>query len=292
MDLRCPYAMLPCSRPVVRLTRVDAIAGTAIEHWRNELAAWAIPDEVLQTLDGENPWALDPALFAPARPDPTRASEWTPPGLAAQRALEALPEQGSVLDVGCGGGAASIALSEQAGSMVGIDESAAMLEVFSAEAAARGLEHRTVLGRWPDVRATVSPTNVVLCHHVAYNVPDLDEFALALQSAATNRVVIELSPRHPQTRNAAVWQHFWGITRPSGPSAEDALAVLREVGIDATLERDDRVNDLRADRSPEQRAAQVARHCCLGPDRVADVMTFLAQHPPAQTPPVVIWWDV
>lgn len=279
--------MLPRCRLLVRLTSV-----TAIQQWRSELAAWAIPDEVLQTLDDENPWTLDPALFAPARFVPTESNGWSPPGLAARRALEALPEQGSVLDVGCGGGAASMALTKQAGSVVGVDESAGMLEVFSAEAEARGLEHRTVLGRWPDVRDAVSPTNVVVCHHVVYNVPDLGDFALALQSTATRRVVIELTPRHPQTRNAPVWQHFWGITRPSGPTAEDALAVLSEVGIGAKLERDDRINNLRADPSPEQRAAQIARNCCLGPDRLDDVMAFLAQHPPERTPPVVVWWDV
>lgn len=264
----------------------------AIQQWQSELAAWAIPDEVLRTLDDDNPWTLDPAMFAPAPSAGSPGSDWSPPGLAARRALEALPDRGSVLDVGCGGGAASMALAERAGSIVGVDESEGMLDVFSAAAEARGLEYRTVLGRWPDVRDAVSPTNVVICHHVVYNVPDLGEFALALQSAATRRVVIELTPRHPQTRHAAVWKHFWGITRPSGPTAEDALAVLHEVGINAELEHDDRINNLRADPSPEQRAAQIARHCCLGPDRLDDVMAFLSQHPPERTPPVVIWWDV
>ena len=68
----------------------------AAERWQAELAGWAIPDEILAQAP-ESPWGFPPELFA-APPDPID----TP---SRDRALEALPPGGSVLDVGCGGGA-------------------------------------------------------------------------------------------------------------------------------------------------------------------------------------------
>lgn len=260
---------------------------TAISRWTSALEAWAIPDEVLAQSAGADPWTLDSNLFRPAKRTGTPS-----PGLATRRAAEVIPHGGSVLDVGCGGGAAGLALAPPAASVTGIDESSAMLELFASIATERGLAHRTVEGRWPDVRDAVATFDVVVCNHVFYNVPDLDRFAVALSDAATGRVVVELTPAHPQTRNAAVWKHFWDLDRPMGPSSADALAVVRSAGIDATLEHDTQINTQRADPSPEQQAAQVARMCCLPPDRVPEVMAFLADHPPARTPPDVIWWDV
>ncbi len=260
---------------------------TALERWQAELGAWAIPAEILAKAEDNDPWQLDPSLFAPAGHRSVDA-----PGLAMRRSLEVLPPGGTVLDIGCGGGAAALALVPPAGTVIGIDESPGMLELFATSASARGVAHRTVLGRWPDTRAAVDTADVVVCHHVFYNVPDLADFGLALGDAATRRVVVELTPRHPQTRNQAVWDHFWGVARPAGPTSEDALAVLTEAGIDATLEHDPQINEQRAPQPPLAQAAQVARMCCLGPERLDEVAAFLAEHPPERTPPDVIWWDV
>ncbi|MEZ5226967.1 MAG: class I SAM-dependent methyltransferase [Acidimicrobiales bacterium] len=260
---------------------------SAMQRWRAALAAWAIPEEILERSKGQSPWELNPQLFTAARSDTP-----TPPGLATRRALEALPDGGSVLDIGCGGGAASLALAPPAARLVGIDESSGMLDRFATSARERGVTHSTVLGRWPDVSDAVERADVVVCHHVVYNVPDLGDFALALGHSARRRVVIELTPRHPQTRNGTVWRHFWGLDRPDGPTANDAHAVLLEAGIDATLEHDTQINAQRAPQSPRAQAEQVARMCCLGPERVDEVAAFLVEHPPERTPPDVIWWDV
>ncbi len=260
---------------------------TALDHWRAQLAGWAIPESIRQAAGDASPWRLDPALFrpaAPARPDDV--------GLATRRAAERLPAGGTVLDVGCGGGAAALALVPPAGRVVGVDESADMLEAFAQAAASRPVEHDTVLGRWPDVAASVGEADVVVAHHVVYNVADLDTFAHALTAHARYRVVLELTARHPQTRNAAAWRHFWDLDRPTGPSSSDALAVLEAAGIPAIREADTRPNRQRATPEPRAQATQVARLCCLPPDRLDEVMAFLAEHPPERTPPHVIWWDV
>ncbi|MDP9241458.1 MAG: SAM-dependent methyltransferase, partial [Actinomycetota bacterium] len=89
---------------------------SAADQWRDELASWAIPDEILAAAS-ESPWGFPVELFRvadavePSMPD-------TP---SRRRALEALPAGGSVLDVGCGGGAASLALAPPAGRLVGVD---------------------------------------------------------------------------------------------------------------------------------------------------------------------------
>jgi SAM-dependent methyltransferase len=195
---------------------------TAADRWRDELAAWAIPPEILAAAP-EPPWGFPVELF--------RADERAVDTPSRRRALEALPDGGSVLDVGCGGGVASFALVPPAARVTGVDSSPAMLEEYAATAARHGVAHDEVEGTWPDVADRVAPHDVVVCHHVVYNVPDLAAFAAALTAHARHRVVVECTARHPLTATGPLWSHFHGIERPSGPTAELALAVLSDAGI-------------------------------------------------------------
>ena len=65
----------------------------------------------------ESPWTFPVDLFASRADAAARQFEPTPSNL---RALEALPEHGAVLDVGCGAGAASLPLAVRAGRLVGV----------------------------------------------------------------------------------------------------------------------------------------------------------------------------
>jgi SAM-dependent methyltransferase len=200
------------------------LSGGALGRWRRQLEDWAIPDEILRTAP-ESPWGFPTELFRRrAEADPVD----TP---SRRRALEALPEGGSALDVGAGAGAASLALLPRAGRIVSVDESVEMLSEVRSLAAARGVRAETVHGRWPDVADRVEPADVVVCHHVLYNVPDLDRFAAALTAHARHRVVVEITGRHPLTATADLWRLFHGLDRPEGPTALDAEAVLRQAGI-------------------------------------------------------------
>ena len=74
----------------------------------------------------------------------------------------ALPSSSSgrvapVLDVGCGGGAAAFALVERATHVTGADQQQDMLDAFAAEAHARGVPHRTVLGAGPTLPPPRAP---------------------------------------------------------------------------------------------------------------------------------------
>lgn len=260
---------------------------TPAEHWRDQLASWAIPDEIRAAAPAF-PYTMDPALFRP-RPQPGGDS------LATSRAGEAIahlgPSGGTAIDVGCGGGAASMALAERLHAVVGVDQSADMLALFTEEAERRGVDARTVQGDWPEVAPSAGRADLVLCHHVAYNVADLTSFVVAMHHAARFRVVMELTPTHPQTTNAPLWRQFWDLERPAGPTAADALDVITATGIDARLEMGS-AGSLRRDAPVEARAVNAARMLCLGPDRLPEVRRAIEALPVRSDERAVIWWDV
>ena len=70
------------------------------------------------------------------------------------------------------------------------------------------------------------------CHHVFYNVADIEPFVNELTSHARRRVVVEMTARHPLTWLNALWERFHGLSRPTAPSALDALAILKAMGLD------------------------------------------------------------
>jgi SAM-dependent methyltransferase len=264
---------------------------SAAERWREQLAAWAIPPEILAAVP-DSPWTVPTEVFA-RRADTSVAA---PTGASYLRAREALVDGGTVLDVGCGAGAASLPLGAP---ITGVDVSPDMLAALAARAQRLGLEARTIEGRWPDVADETPAADVVVCHHVAYNVPDLGDFATALTDHARRRVVLELTPYHPMTPLNPLWTALHGIARPTGPTSRDAVDVLREVGIEAELEKGPR-----PPRDPYPSFADMVavtrRRLCLLPQRDSDVAAELLrlgvdpERPRDLLPPedtlVTLWW--
>ena len=194
-----------------------------------------------------------------------------------------------MLDVGCGAGAASLPLVPPADSVTGVDGDAEMLAAFSAMAEARGVEHHAVAGRWPDVMDEVAAADVGVCHHVLYNVPDLAPFVAALADHARRRFVIEMTAEHPRAWSRPLWRELHGIDRPTKPTVDDALVVIRELGLDVRIER--WRTELWAAGDPAL-VESVRRSLCLPADRDADVVRALERHPPpADRTHVTIWWD-
>jgi SAM-dependent methyltransferase len=205
---------------------MDGQAG-ALERWREQLGGWAIPSEILAAAP-ESPWGYPVGLFrSRARRAGSRPA--TPSNLEAARSM---PEGGSVLDVGAGAGAASLPLAGLAGRLVAVDESPAMVASFLDAAEAAGVPAEAVEGRWPEVAGRVGPADVVVCHHVLYNVADLAPFALALTGHARRRVVAELTDRHPLAGLRPLWRRFHDLDRPTGPGADDAVAALGAAGLE------------------------------------------------------------
>jgi SAM-dependent methyltransferase len=265
---------------------------TAAERWKTDLESWAIPQEILDAAP-ESPWGYSVELFA-RRAD--ASIERTTPSTA--RALEALPEGGTVIDIGCGAGAASLPLAGRAGRLVGVDSSEEMLEAYRDRALATGREVETVEGVWPEAADRTPAGDVVLCHHVFYNAPDLAPFVRALTHHARRRVVAELTARHPRSSRNPLWMRFHGLERPDRPTADDAEAVLRELGLDPGREEWDnpvgsgfgRLEDL---------VANVRKELCLTADRDPEITEAMQgwaverdgvySFPPH--PLVTLWWE-
>ena len=257
--------------------------GSAGERWAEALAGWAIPRDILDAAP-ESPWGFPRSLFGRTK-DQVRSSD----NPSHRRALEALPAGGTVLDVGVGGGAASLPLASRAARIVGVDESMDLLETFAASADELGIEHEEFQGTWPDIAGRVAPADVVVCHHVFYNAPELAGFALALTQHARGRVVVEMTSEHPATALKGLWMEFHGLERPDGPTAEDAVDVLREAGIEPEVHRWSRPRDRTAPRS--EVIAFVRRRLCLSQDHDARLDELLGPEPIISPRRVAtMWW--
>jgi len=227
------------------------MARAPVSPWQHEAATFAVDE----TLDHHDP--------------------------ATEIARAVLPVSGgSVLDVGCGGGRASIALVPPAERLIGVDQSPAMLAAFGRASDAAGARSVTIEGRWPDVESATPVADVVVCHHVAYNVADIEPFLLALTAHARLAVVLVVPPCHPLSAWNGAWRHFWGLDRPVEPTAGDLAEVLAGLGLVA--ERWD------VPRPPLARAASDAssllrsarRRLCLGEERDDELVDYLDTHPP------------
>jgi hypothetical protein len=261
-------------------------APDAATHWKDALASWAIPDSILAQAH-EDPWALPVTLFENKQPDNISPSH--------RRALESLLPGATVLDVGAGRCAMSLPLRPPAQRIVAVDSSRAMLENSPADI--------TILGRWPDVAPQAGRASVVVCGHVLYNVGDLLPFVTGLNDAAERRVVVEITRSHPRNRalERALWRHFWNLERPEVPSWEDAVAVIREAGIEPEVELWES-QQRGGFESLEELVSWMRQTVCLDPGRDDDVRAIVLQHAtevdglwhlsPEPRALATLWWDV
>lgn len=249
------------------MTTLDELAA----RWRAALESWAIPAEILAAAPA-SPWVHPPKMFRLGDDDEA------PPTPSFLEAAAALGSGGTVLDVGCGGGRSSLPLGPLITRVTGVDESEAMLAQFTEAARARAIPAVTVQGRWPDVADLVEPADLVVCHHVVYNVAGIVPFVEALHAHARRRVVVELTARHPQSALNPLWQRFWGIERPTEPTSTLFAEIVRTLGHDPVVRT--------AVRSPRkgslERAELVAfarQRLCLPADRDAEVDDALGAEP-------------
>ncbi len=245
---------------------------SALTRWADELAAWAIDPELLAAAP-ESPYGFPAGLFGAGR------------GAAATHEVIRGAAPRSVLDVGCGGGAASIPVG--AAELLGVDESAELLARF---AAAAGPGARTGRGRGPAAAGDVPAADVAVAANVVYTVPDVAEFVRALTGHARRRAVVELTDAHPWTSMAGLWHHFHGQERPDGPTAELFAEVLTELGLRwevRTWPREDPWRDAPADVV----LAFSRRRLCLPASRDAEVAAAMQRlADPRPRTGTTYWW--
>ncbi len=258
---------------------------TAASEWAQVLGEWAIPEEIIASAP-ESPWGFPVEVFV----DHAQRTVDEGRGPMHQRAAEVLPDGGVLLDVGCGAGAASLPLAPPAARIVAVDEDVSMLDALAKLANGR-VEVDRVAGRWPEVAGQIERVDVAVCANVLYNVADVTPFLVALTAVASRRVVLELSAVHPQVSLSPLWRHFWGLTRPNGPTADDAEAVVREVlGVAPGVERWARSRSYLGERGPET-VAWLRRRLCLtsaSDDEIARLLPQLPELAPAGS--VTLWW--
>jgi hypothetical protein len=160
--------------------------------------------------------------------------------------------------------------------LTAVDAEADMLTLLAERAAARGVDATCVTGRWPQVASQVPAADVVTCHHVLYNVPEIDQFLIALTEHARRLVVIEITATHPLTSLNPLWLKFHGLRRPDRPTATDLLDIATALGL-----AHQSVRWLRADGTDHASFAELVdvtrRRLCLPPGRADDVAAALEE---------------
>lgn len=245
-----------------------------------------MPEELLAAAP-ESPYFFDPELFTAAADEAVSRGEDT---FSDAVAREALPSGGTVLDVGAGAGAASLRLAGGAARLVAVDASRELLDAFSARAGRMNVESLVIEGRWPDIAAAAPIADVVVCHHVVYNVADLGAFAAALTTHAARRVVVELTTQHPMAWMAPYWEAMHGLRQPDGPTVEDAVEVLTAMGVEVAQRRWSRRVQMIGEADRDM-TAKIARRLCLSADRHAALSQLLDEvPPPAEREVATLWW--
>lgn len=266
---------------------------SASERWQQLLGEWALPPSILEAAPA-CPWHFPVEAFTDMASEALAGD----PTVTHELVAEALPDgQADLLDVGCGAGAASLAVAAKVSRIVAVDEDPAMLEAMvrlarSEQCPKVEVEIEPVTGRWPDVAGRAGRVDVAVCANVAYNVGTLGPFLRALTDAARERVVLELTANHPQTPLSPLWLRLWGLERPLRPTADDAEEVIKEVIGVVPGRRQWTLARKREDREDIPHVAWLLRRLCLPPSRERDLVAALEELPHFADPPemVTFWW--
>ena len=186
-----------------------ADTSSARERWRHDLGSWAIPEDILAQAE-VSPWRITPDLF--------EVDDDYHETVSDEHARDVVREGSRVLDVGCGAGVAAMALASARPIVVGLDRDPAMLERFEHNARNRGLRVETIEGLWPDVADRAPRADVVLAHHVVYNVADIEPFIRALdaQHGSCSSCRCRTRCRDSTTRGAT--SGVWSVRRARAPT--------------------------------------------------------------------------
>lgn len=148
-----------------------------------------------------------------------------------RRLRRVIDSSSTVIDVGSGAGRFALPLAAEARHVTAVDPSEAMLGILQREAEERGLGNvTTVQGRWEE--AATEAAEVVFSSLVLTLVPDGEAFVRKLEDRAREHVFLYLGAFSGDAVLDPLWRHFHGAPRVPDATYLDALALLRELGID------------------------------------------------------------
>ena len=140
----------------------------------------------------------------------------------------------SAIDAGAGTGRFALALAGSVRHVTAVDPSEAMLAVLARGAGEIGVRNLTTIqAKWED--ADAEPAEIAFSSFVLALVPDAVAFIEKLEAAARRRVLLYLGSFSADSLLDPLWRHFHETPRAPGASYLDALAVLREMGIEPAV---------------------------------------------------------
>ena len=199
--------------------------------WREQVAAEqaqyesAIPPSQ-QTGDF---WGPQAARFRGAR----SADGIAPQDAFVDYLLPRIQPGARVLDVGSGAGRYALPLARTGAKVIALDPSEAMIQMLRQDAQAEGLDIESHISSWE--AADIVPADIVVCAHVLYPVKDAEPFLRKLDDHALRQAFILMGYEPPVYWIAPFWRVAYGSERIRLPGAIEALALLHQMGIDATL---------------------------------------------------------
>ena len=141
----------------------------------------------------------------------------------------------TVLDVGAGAGRFALGLAPYVREVTAVDASAGMLRQLRRRARTLGVDNiHCVQGRWEEV--DVLPADLAFAAYVLPLVEDAAGFLERLDATAGRRAAVVVSAVSADAVWDVLWRHFHGGPRRPGPTWLDAVAVLRELGMDPHVE--------------------------------------------------------
>lgn len=208
------------------------------ERWRRQLEAWALPAHLLAAVD-DSPYRWTKHVWKGKGQRGLDADSGTPTTAIVQGLAG---EAGSVLDIGAGTGRSSFPLVLGGHPVTMVEPNptmhSALRELVNDQTVA------IVEGRWPDVANQIETHQVVMSAHVVYDVADVVPFLKAMEDKAAAGVVIEMTPDHPWAHLRELYLEFHQLERPTGPTTEDLVSVVGELGRELELERWSRRSDM------------------------------------------------
>ncbi|MAF53968.1 MAG: class I SAM-dependent methyltransferase [SAR202 cluster bacterium] len=197
---------------------------SAIGAWKSRVEAhheqsqWVMPT----AMRNGDFWAETAASF---RADPLRTDDES-----LNIMLDLANQDDTVLDVGGGAGRLALPFALKCQSVTVVEPSEGMLGQLRVSVAEHNVENvMMVRAKWEE--AEVAAQDFVVCSHVVYGIPQIEDFVRRLHEHATKRVALLSFVNAPQAHIAGLWGPVHGEARIELPALPELVNVLWEMGI-------------------------------------------------------------